>query len=158
MFERIHELSKDICILDSSLPLQSRLLKSLLAYIEHPSRYSPLKSGGVVEPSDLDHDEFMKVKSSHMKIVRSGNKRGRGTHDKGRGNESLRNMYEEWVDDDEKRSPMSPNHIGPSTDVSNSTEDFESDDNGQAVEYDQGNWEIGLIDQLKDIAWLQCHE
>ncbi|XP_019423523.1 PREDICTED: homeobox-DDT domain protein RLT1-like isoform X3 [Lupinus angustifolius] len=208
---------------------ESFLEKEAREYMKLPSRYSPFKSGRVVEPSDLDHDEFMKVKSAHMKIVQSGNKRGRGTHDKGRGKkqskgmhhskqdtglhtvnvtenlsqrlkqqgrgsqgkgggrgrrtvrkrrvekravedlllsprdttsqsskigrEPLRNIYEEWVDDDEKRSSMSPIHIGLSADVSNSTEDVESDenveavesdDNGQAVEYDQGNWEIGF--------------
>lgn len=82
--------------------------------------------------------------------------------------ESLRNLDEDW--DDEKGSPMTPIHRGTAN-ISNSTEEaesdenvqamdsddniqamdsddnvqaVESDDNGQAVEYDQGNWEIGF--------------
>jgi len=82
--------------------------------------------------------------------------------------ESLRNLDEDW--DDEKASPMTPIHMGTAN-ISNSTEEaesddnvqamesddnvqavesddngqaVESDDNGQAVEYDQGNWEIGF--------------
>lgn len=49
-----------------------------------PSRYSLVKSTKVVEPADLYHDEFMKVKSAPMKIVRSSNKRGRVSRGKGR--------------------------------------------------------------------------
>ncbi|XP_019416978.1 PREDICTED: homeobox-DDT domain protein RLT1-like isoform X1 [Lupinus angustifolius] len=196
--------------------------KEAREYIQKlPSRYSPFKYSRVAEPSDLDHDEFMKVKSAPMKIVRSGNKRGRVTHGKGRskklskglhgskqdtschtvkvtenlsqrlkqqglasqgkgggcgrrtvrnrrvekravedllsshrastshsskigGIEPSRNMEKESVDD-EKASPMTPIHIG-AADVSNSTEEVESDDNGQAVEYDKGNWEISFND------------
>ena len=73
--------------------------------------------------------------------------------------ESLRSLDEEW--DDEKGSPMTPIHMGTAN-ISNSTEEaesddnvqamesddnvqaVESDDNGQAVEYDKGNWEIGF--------------
>lgn len=56
------------------------------------------------------------------------------------GKEPLRSLDEEW--DGERASPMTPVHIGIA-DISNSVEEVESDDNGQAVEYDQGNWEIG---------------
>lgn len=180
-----------------------------------PSRYTPFKSNREVEPAALDHDGFLKVKSSANKIVRSGNKRGRGASDHGRGKklakrmynskrdtgrrnvkvteslsqklkqqgrgtqgqgggrgrrtvrkrrvekravedlllghaaashspksdrEPLRSLDEEW--DVEKASPMTPVHIGVAEN-SNSAEEVESDDNGQAVEYDHGNWEIG---------------
>ncbi|TKY59218.1 Homeobox protein EgHBX4 [Spatholobus suberectus] len=206
-------------------------------YIKLPSRYNPSKSSKVAEPADLDHDEFMKVKSAPVKIVQSNSKRGRGGRDKGRGSrdkgrgkklsktkqdtgcriakvarnlnqrikqqgvgsqgqaggrgrrtvrkrrvgeravedlllgrrgathsssigrESLKSLDEDW--DDEKASPMTPIHMGAAN-ISNSTEEaesddnvqamesddnvqaVESDDNGQAVEYDQGNWEIGF--------------
>ncbi|KAL2627394.1 hypothetical protein AAZV13_07G170700 [Glycine max] len=50
-----------------------------------PSRYNPSKSSKAAEAADLDHDEFMKVKSASVKIVQSNNKRGRGSRDKGRG-------------------------------------------------------------------------
>ncbi|KAK7412388.1 hypothetical protein VNO78_03844 [Psophocarpus tetragonolobus] len=57
--------------------------------------------------------------------------------------EPLRNMDDEW--DGEKGSPMTPVHIGVAADNSNSAEEVESDDdNAQAVEYDQGNWEVGF--------------
>nr|KYP42015.1 Homeobox protein EgHBX4 [Cajanus cajan] len=65
------------------------------------------------------------------------------------GRESLRSLDEDLNDD--KASPMTPIHMGAAN-ISNNTEEvesddnvqaMESDDNGQAVEYDQGNWEIG---------------
>ncbi|MCF6814777.1 hypothetical protein L3H39_11205, partial [Corynebacterium sp. MC-16] len=57
--------------------------------------------------------------------------------------EPVRNLDEEW--DGEKASPMTPVHIGVAADNSNSAEEVESDDdNAQAVEYDQGNWEVGF--------------
>lgn len=57
--------------------------------------------------------------------------------------EPLRNLDDEW-EDGEKASPMTPVHIGVA-DNSNSAEEMESDDdNAQAVEYDQGNWEVGF--------------
>lgn len=176
-----------------------------------PSRYTPFKA----EPAEFVHDQFIKDKSAANKIVRSGNKRGRGTKDQGRGKklskrmynskrdtgrrtvkvtenlsqklkphgrgtqgrgggrgrrtvrkrrvekravedlllghaaasgslnigrEPLRSLDEEW--DGEKESPMTPVHIGVAEN-SNSAEEMESDDNAQAVEYDQGNWEVG---------------
>ncbi|KAI4296809.1 hypothetical protein L6164_036732 [Bauhinia variegata] len=53
--------------------------------------------------------------------------------------ESLRSLEEEW--DGERESNM---HM-EGADNSNSAEEVESDDNGQAVEYDdQGNWEVGF--------------
>lgn len=56
--------------------------------------------------------------------------------------EPLRNLDDEW--DGEKASPMTPVHIAVA-DNSNSAEEMESDDdNAQAVEYDQGNWEVGF--------------
>lgn len=55
------------------------------------------------------------------------------------GGEPLRSLDEEW--DGEKASPMTPVHIGV-PEISNSAEEVESDENAQAVEYDQGNWEI----------------
>ena len=62
---------------------------SLLSYFvfsqKLPSRYNPSKSSKAAEAADLDHDEFMKVKSASVKIVQSNNKRGRGSRDKGRG-------------------------------------------------------------------------
>ncbi|RDX65166.1 Homeobox-DDT domain protein RLT2, partial [Mucuna pruriens] len=81
------------------------------------------------------------------------------THTSTIGRESLRSMDEDW--DDDKSSPMTPIHMGAAN-ISNSTEEAESDDNVQAmesddniqaaesddnvqaVEYDQGNWEIGF--------------
>lgn len=57
------------------------------------------------------------------------------------GREPLRRLDEDW--DGEKASPMTPVHIGVE-DNSNSAEEVESDDNAQAVEYDQGNWEVGF--------------
>ncbi|ESW31360.1 hypothetical protein PHAVU_002G232200 [Phaseolus vulgaris] len=47
--------------------------------------------------------------------------------------ESLRSLDEEW--DDEKGSPMTPIHMGTAN-ISNSTEEAESDDNVQAMESD----------------------
>ncbi|XP_057431114.1 homeobox-DDT domain protein RLT1-like isoform X3 [Lotus japonicus] len=55
------------------------------------------------------------------------------------GGEPLRSLDEEW--NGEKASPMTPVHIGV-PEISNSAEEVESDENAQAVEYDQGNWEI----------------
>jgi len=183
-----------------------------------PSRYTHLKSNREVEPAEFDHDEFTKDKSVPKKIVRSGNKRSRGTNEQGRGKklakrvynskrdggrknakvtvnlshklkqqargtqgqgagrgrrtvrkrrvgkravedlllghttanhsskidrEPLKNLDEEW--DREKASPMTPVHIGVAADNSNSAEEVESDyDHAQAVEYDQGNWEVGF--------------
>nr|KYP51861.1 hypothetical protein KK1_026216 [Cajanus cajan] len=191
--------------------------KEAREYIKLPSRYAHTKSNREVEPAEFDHIEFTKDKSVHKKIVRSGNKRGRGTNEQGRGKklakrvynskrdggrknakvtdnlshklkhqargtqgqgagrgrrtvrkrrvgkravedlllghttashsskidrEPLRNLDEEW--DGEKASPMTPVHIGV-VDNSNSAEEVESDDdNAQAVEYDQGNWEVGF--------------
>ncbi|XP_061341547.1 homeobox-DDT domain protein RLT1 isoform X2 [Gastrolobium bilobum] len=178
-----------------------------------PSRYTPFKSNREVDPAEFDHDEFIKDKSAPKKIVRSGNKRGRGTNDQGRGKKLSKRMYnskrdtgrrnvkvtdnlshklkqqgqgggrgrrtvrkrrvekravedlllghtaaascsskigreplrrsldEEW--DGEKTSPMTPVHIGVA-DNSNSAEEMESDDNAQAVEYHQGDWEVGF--------------
>ncbi|KAK7362794.1 hypothetical protein VNO77_04916 [Canavalia gladiata] len=62
-------------------------------YIKLPSRYNPSKSRKVAEPAELDHDEFRKVKSAPVKIVRSNNKRRRGNHDKGRGKKLSKTMY-----------------------------------------------------------------
>ena len=177
-----------------------------------------MKSNREVEPAEFVHDEFTKDKSVPKKIVRNGNKRGRGTNEQGRGKklakrvcnskrdggrknakvtdnlshrlkqqargtqgqgagrgrrtirkrrmgkravedlllghttashsykidrEPVRNLDEEW--DGEKASPMTPVHIGVAADNSNSAEEVESDDdNAQAVEYDQGNWEVGF--------------
>ncbi|KAK7327836.1 hypothetical protein VNO77_21929 [Canavalia gladiata] len=191
--------------------------KETREYIKLPSRYTPIKSNREVEPAEFNHGEFTKDKSAPKKIVRSGNKRGRGTNDQGRGKklskkmynskrdtgrrnvkvtdnlshklkqqargtqgqgagrgrrtvrkrrvekravedlllghrtashsskidrEPLRNLDGEW--DGEKASPMTPVHIGVA-DNSNSAEEVESDDdNAQAVEYDQGNWEVGF--------------
>nr|KYP51863.1 hypothetical protein KK1_026219 [Cajanus cajan] len=190
--------------------------KEAREYIKLPSRYAHTKSNREVEPAEFDHIEFTKDKSVHKKIVRSGNKRGRGASEQGRGKklakrvynskrdggrknakvtenlshklkhqarrtqgqgagrgrsvrkprvgkravedlllghttashssridrEPLRNFDEEW--DGEKASPMTPVHIGV-VDNSNSAEEVESDDdNAQAVEYDQGNWEVGF--------------
>ncbi|KAK7252126.1 hypothetical protein RIF29_35862 [Crotalaria pallida] len=67
--------------------------KEAREYMKLPSRYSPFKSSRVAEPSDLYHDEFVKAKSAPMKVVRSGNKRGRGTHDKGRGKKLSKGMH-----------------------------------------------------------------
>ncbi|XP_024637844.1 homeobox-DDT domain protein RLT1 isoform X7 [Medicago truncatula] len=53
-------------------------------FIKLPSRYASVKSTKVVEPVDLDHDEFMKVKSAPLKIVQSSKKRRRLNQDKGR--------------------------------------------------------------------------
>lgn len=53
--------------------------------------------------------------------------------------ESLRSLEEEW--DGEKESSPIPMEAG---DNSNSVDEAESDDNGQAVEYEQGNWEVGF--------------
>ncbi|XP_057751041.1 homeobox-DDT domain protein RLT1-like isoform X2 [Arachis stenosperma] len=63
-----------------------------------PSRSNPFKSSRVVEPADLDHDEFMKVRSAPMKIVQSGNKRGRGNSDKGRGKKIAKRMHDSKQD------------------------------------------------------------
>ncbi|KAF5474449.1 hypothetical protein F2P56_006347 [Juglans regia] len=52
--------------------------------------------------------------------------------------ESPRNMGEEW--DDERISLL---HMEGGDNINNA-EAMESDDNAQAVEYDQGNWEIGF--------------
>lgn len=49
-----------------------------------PSRYSSFTSTKVVEPADFDRDEFMRVKSTPLKIVRSSKKRGRASQGKGR--------------------------------------------------------------------------
>lgn len=58
------------------------------------------------------------------------------------GRESLRVLEEEWVEEKES-SPIQMDDGGD--DNSNSAEEVESDDNGQAVEYDeQGNWEVGF--------------
>ncbi|CAJ1961770.1 unnamed protein product [Sphenostylis stenocarpa] len=192
--------------------------KEAREYIKLPSRYSQLKSNREVEQAEYDHDEFAKDKSVPKKIVRSGNKRSRGTNEQGRGKklakrvcnskrdggrknakvtvnlshklkqqargtqgqgagrgrrtarkrrvgkravedlllghstashiskinrEPLRNVDEEW--DEGKESPMTPVHIGVAADNSNSAEEVESDDDrAQAVEYDQGNWEVGF--------------
>ena len=59
-----------------------------------PSRSNPFKSRRVVEPADMDHDGFMKVKSAPVKIVRSGNKRGRGSNDKGRGKKISKRVHD----------------------------------------------------------------
>ncbi|KAL2341845.1 hypothetical protein Fmac_009785 [Flemingia macrophylla] len=192
--------------------------KEAREYIKLPSRYTHTKSNREVEPTEFNHVEFTKDKSVPKKIVRSGNKRGRGSNEQGRGKklakrvcnskrdggrrnakvtdnlshklkhqargtqgqgagrgrrtvrkrrvgkravedlllghttashsrskmdrEPLRNIDEEW--DGEKASPMTPVHIGVA-DISNSAEEVESDDdNAQAVEYDQGNWEVGF--------------
>ncbi|XP_027339637.1 homeobox-DDT domain protein RLT1 [Abrus precatorius] len=192
--------------------------KEAREYIKLPSRYTSIKSNREAEPAEFDHGEFTKDKSAPKKIVRSGNKRGRGSSDQGRGKklskkmynskrdtgrrnakvsdnlshklkqqargtqgqgaagrgrrtvrkrrvekravedlllghttashstkierEPLRSLDEEW--DGEKASPMTPVHIGVA-DNSNSAEEVESDDdNAQAVEYDQGNWEVGF--------------
>ncbi|KAL2588960.1 hypothetical protein AAZV13_13G202000 [Glycine max] len=192
--------------------------KEAREYIKLPSRYTHMKSNREVEPAEFVHDEFTKDKSVPKKIVRNGNKRGRGTNEQGRGKklakrvcnskrdggrknakvtdnlshrlkqqargtqgqgagrgrrtirkrrmgkravedlllghttashsykidrEPVRNLDEEW--DGEKASPMTPVHIGVAADNSNSAEEVESDDdNAQAVEYDQGNWEVGF--------------
>lgn len=59
-----------------------------------PSRYTtPFKPNREVEPAALDHDVFTKVKSSTNRIVRSGNKRGRGASDYGRPKKLSRRMY-----------------------------------------------------------------
>ncbi|KAK7302837.1 hypothetical protein RJT34_13734 [Clitoria ternatea] len=191
--------------------------KEAREYIKLPSRFTPFKSNREVEAADLDHDEFTRDKPAPKKIVRSGNKRGRGTNDQGRGKKLSKRMYnakrdtgrrnskvtdnlsnrlkqqtqgtqgqgagrgrrtvrkrrvekravedlllghaassrgskidrepsrildEDW--DVEKASPMTPVHIGVA-DNSNSADEVESDDdNAQAVEYDQGNWEVGF--------------
>ncbi|KAL1335880.1 hypothetical protein HN51_030325 [Arachis hypogaea] len=189
--------------------------KEAKEYIKLPSRYTSFKCNREVEPAELGHGEFIKDKSASKKIVRSGNKRGRGSNDQGRGKKMSKRMYsskrdtgrrnvkvnenlsdklkqqgrvlqgsaggrgrrtvrkrrvekravedlllghtavshspnidreplrrfdEEW--DGERGSPMTPVHI-EIDDNSNSAEEVESDDNGQAVEYDQGNWEVG---------------
>lgn len=49
------------------------------------------------------------------------------------------NLEEEW-DGEKEESPI---HM-EGADHSNSAEEVESDDNGQAVEYEQGNWVIGF--------------
>ncbi|XP_047163549.1 homeobox-DDT domain protein RLT1 [Vigna umbellata] len=192
--------------------------KEAREYIRFPSRYTHLKSNREVEPAEFDHDEFAKDKSVPKKIVRSGNKRRRGSNEQRRGKklakrvynskrdggrknakvtvnlshklkqqargtqgqgagrgrrtvrkrrvgkravedlllghttashsskidrEPLKNLDEEW--DGEKASPMTPVHIGVAADHSNSAEEVESDyDHAQAVEYDQGNWEVGF--------------
>ncbi|KAK7319734.1 hypothetical protein RJT34_04459 [Clitoria ternatea] len=67
--------------------------------------------------------------------------RGAPRNSSTRGREPLRSMDED--SDDEKASPMTPIHMGAAN-ISNSAEEAESDDNVQAVEYDQGNWEIGF--------------
>lgn len=186
-----------------------------------PSRYAGFKSTKAVEPSYMDCDEFMKVKSAPMKIVRSSRKRARGNHDKGRakslskrtndskrdngllnfevtenisqrlkqqgqgsqghtggrGRRTVRKRREESrVDDlllsdraaitssnfsrepsrimDEDWSDEKPSPIPrEAADMSSSSEEdeyvgntqaMESDDNVEAVEYGQGNWEIGF--------------
>ncbi|KAK4271625.1 hypothetical protein QN277_020289 [Acacia crassicarpa] len=54
--------------------------------------------------------------------------------------ESLRSLEEEW-DGEKESSPIQMDGV----DNSNSADEVESDDNGQAVEYDeQGNWEVGF--------------
>ncbi|CAK8577651.1 unnamed protein product [Lathyrus sativus] len=190
--------------------------------IKLPSRYASVKSTKAAEPSYMDCDEFMKVKSAPMKIVGSSKKRARVNHDKGRakkfsnrtsdsqrdndrlnfkvtenlsqriksqgqgsqgltggrGRRTVRKRREEnrVVDDlllrdraainspnfsrepsrirdedwsDEKASPI-PREAAEMS--SSSEEDeyddnaqaMESDDNVEAVEYGQGNWEIGF--------------
>ncbi|XP_027345471.1 homeobox-DDT domain protein RLT1-like isoform X1 [Abrus precatorius] len=62
-------------------------------YIKLRSRYNPSKSSKVAEAAGLDHDEFMNVKSTPVKIVRSNNKRGRGSHDNGQGKKLFKTLY-----------------------------------------------------------------
>ena len=54
------------------------------------------------------------------------------------GRESLGNLHDEW--DDEKVSTTRME----GADISNSAEEVDSDDNAPAVEYEQGNWEVGF--------------
>ncbi|XP_054800756.1 homeobox-DDT domain protein RLT1 isoform X3 [Prosopis cineraria] len=187
--------------------------KEVREYARLSSRYAPFKSGRAIESAELDHDEFIKEDKS-SRSVRSSNKRGRGSHDHGRGKklsrrtqepkqhtgrrnvrsaenlgrglkqqgrgtqgqpggrgrrtvrkrrvekravedlllghkgvshspkisrESLRSLEEEW-DGEKEASPVQIDGV----DNSNSAEEVESDDNGQAVEYGQGNWEVGF--------------
>ncbi|CAI8591100.1 unnamed protein product [Vicia faba] len=67
--------------------------KEAREYIKLPSRYTPFKPNREVEPAALDHDAFTKVKSPTNKIVRSGNKRGRGASDYGRPKKLSKRMY-----------------------------------------------------------------
>ncbi|KAK7246453.1 hypothetical protein RIF29_41321 [Crotalaria pallida] len=72
------------------------------------------------------------------------------THSSKFGGVPLRSLDEEW--EVEKVSPMIPAHMEVA-DNSNSTEEVESDDNGQAVEYDRGNWEIGYSNSVLPNRW-----
>lgn len=63
------------------------------------------------------------------------------THSSKIGRDPLRSLDEEW--EGEKASLTTPVHMEVA-DNSNSAEEMESDDNAQAVEYDQGNWEVGF--------------
>ncbi|KAF7803410.1 homeobox-DDT domain protein RLT1 [Senna tora] len=211
---RIFEFDSSISYirLEKSDPAEEKEVKE---YVKLPSRYAPFKSARVIEPAELDHDEFIREdKPAHNKIVRSSNKRGRGYQDQGRGKklsrrtyepkqnsgrrntkgnenvsqglrqpgrltqgqpggrgrrtvrkrrvekravedlllshtgvshsskmsrESLQSLEDEW--DVEKEA--SPIHM-EGGDNSNSAEEVDSDDEGQAVEYEQGNWEVGF--------------
>ncbi|XLS94827.1 hypothetical protein HN51_070835 [Arachis hypogaea] len=57
------------------------------------SRYTSFKCNREVELAELGHGEFIKDKSASKKIVRSGNKRGRGSNDQGRGKKMSKRMY-----------------------------------------------------------------
>ncbi|KAE9591707.1 hypothetical protein Lal_00039042 [Lupinus albus] len=67
--------------------------KEAREYIKLPSRYTPFKFKKEVEPAELDHDEFIIDKSVPKKVVRSGNKRGRGSNDQGRGKKLSKRPY-----------------------------------------------------------------
>ncbi|MED6144786.1 hypothetical protein PIB30_018826 [Stylosanthes scabra] len=77
---------------------EHRREKEAVEYIKLPSRSNPFKSSRLVEPADLDHDEFRKFRSAPMKIVQSGNKRGRGNSDKGRGKKMAKRMHDSRQD------------------------------------------------------------
>ncbi|XP_019440230.1 PREDICTED: homeobox-DDT domain protein RLT1-like isoform X2 [Lupinus angustifolius] len=67
--------------------------KEAREYIKLPSRYTPFKFKQEVEPAGLDHNEFIQDKSAPKKVVRSGNKRGRGSKDQGRGKKLSKRPY-----------------------------------------------------------------
>ncbi|KAE9599267.1 putative transcription factor & chromatin remodeling DDT family [Lupinus albus] len=200
--------------------------KEAREYMRLPSRCTPFKFKEEVEPTGLDHDEFIKDKSAPKKVVRSSNKRGRGSKDQGRGKKlskrpynskrdigrhnvmvtenltlklkqqqgqgtqgqaggrgrrtvrkrrvekravedlllgnmaaghsnkisrvPLRSMDVGW--DVNMASPVTHVHMDVA-DISNSTEEVESDDNAPAVEYDRGNWEIGFSGVAPHNRW-----
>ncbi|KAE9594966.1 hypothetical protein Lal_00041140 [Lupinus albus] len=214
---RLFEIDSSISYVKPVKP-EPREEKEAKEYTKLPSRYTPFKFKEV-EPAELDHDEILKDKSAPKKVVRSGNKRGRGSNDQGRGKKlskrpynskrniprrnvqvtenlslkleqqpgretqgqaggrgrrtvrkrrvekkavedlllgnteaghssaiemskvPLRSMDVEW--EVEKASPITCVDMDV-VDNSNSTEEVESDDNIEAVEYDRGKWEIGI--------------